>query len=169
MSSSVISSVTAYGVPGVIALLFAPLVGITLVLGAIIVSRKIREPHKSWAIHGLNVLLYVPMWLRLGPFKHKPSINGAVRSAMRKLKASEAELGGMAFVESYAKIVDAKDVQRQRRTPLGFVIAKDEVTSAMIRRIHFNRFLKDVPEVERVPLKRPIFVMGLPRTGTSQK
>lgn len=52
--------------------LLAPILGAT----ALIVLRWLSEPNRPLFVHALNVLLWLPMKLKLGPFKHSLTIAG---------------------------------------------------------------------------------------------
>jgi hypothetical protein len=52
-------------------------------------------------------------------------------------------------------------------TTLGRVIARTDLVRLLANRLHIVDTLKRHPEITALPLVRPIFIIGLPRTGTS--
>jgi hypothetical protein len=63
------------------------------------------------------------------------------------------------LVESYAT--------EARLTPLGEKITRASLRSALVARLLSESGWKTFPEYATVPIERPIFVTGLPRTGTT--
>lgn len=145
-------------------------VGVAVPLAAFVLGmayRMLTDPGKSLAVHALNVAMWPQKFLRLGPFKRELGIESAVASALRKRKADKAELGNTSFLRAYNTVLKCKTMVAQRRSVMGFMAAKVEMMGAMVRRIDLSRFVRDVPAVLSVPLRPPVIVMGLPRTGTT--
>jgi hypothetical protein len=148
----------------IVLLLLAPL--IFIVLNTVI--RKIAEPHKTWLIHLSNAVLVVPMMLRLGPFKKPLDINLACKEASKKMKLTDfGPPGELQFVENYATLLNSAILKTQTYNPLGFFLAKKELVDTMKARLKRREFLLKHPEVLDIGVSRPIFVIGLPRTGTT--
>src|ERR1700744_2853606 len=52
-------------------------------------------------------------------------------------------------------------------TPFGRERVLDDATNALGRRLQVHAYLQDHPEVLDTPVERPLFVLGMPRTGTT--
>ncbi|MFF4119137.1 sulfotransferase family protein [Streptomyces sp. NPDC001714] len=52
-------------------------------------------------------------------------------------------------------------------TPVGWLSARGHVGRHLANRARIRRLLAEHPEIEREPVERPVFVVGLPRTATT--
>jgi len=52
-------------------------------------------------------------------------------------------------------------------TLLGRIIARGDTVRTLENRLHFVDTLKRHPEITAAPISRPLFILGLPRTGTT--
>jgi hypothetical protein len=50
---------------------------------------------------------------------------------------------------------------------VGKLIVRDFCLSAVINRLRIQRLLETYPEIREIPIRRPLFITGLPRTGTT--
>lgn len=69
------------------------------------------------------------------------------------------EEGFAVLLESYAKDANLTD--------LGVQLAHDEIVGDLVGRLQVVEQLKQRPEILETELERPIFILGLPRTGTT--
>ncbi len=69
------------------------------------------------------------------------------------------EEGFAVLLESYAKDANLTDLGRQ--------LAHDEIVGDLVGRLQVVEQLKQRPEILETKLERPIFILGLPRTGTT--
>ena len=128
--------------------------------------RKQRYPEKSWKNNAVNLLLNPLRWFGIGPYKNgKLTLENAIKYATRKTKLSD--FGDMAFAEAYNAIINTSTQKMQRFTNLGYIAGRIELNMTMVRRLKFVEYMKKVPAVSKVPVLSPVFVMGLPRTGTT--
>ncbi|CAM9918894.1 unnamed protein product [Ectocarpus fasciculatus] len=88
-----------------------------------------------------------------------------VKYARRKVKLDD--IGDTEFLDHFKVIVDSDVQKKQKYTNLGFISAKIELSLNFVRRLRLIQYFKDVPRVLSVPVRAPVFVMGLPRTGTT--
>lgn len=58
-------------------------------------------------------------------------------------------------------------VTESRLSELGVEIAVMDIVGPLINRLRITQWRKDRPEVSAVPIERPIFICGQPRTGTT--
>jgi len=99
-----------------------------------------------------------------------------MKAAVRKTrdKVTKKELtdfsspdSGIEFIENYKKIMESPFHKAQKMSNIGYLAAEIELTMTWTRRLKFLQYMKDVPEVTSVPVPDPVFVMGLPRSGTT--
>ena len=58
-------------------------------------------------------------------------------------------------------------INKQTLSPLGKFIAHDSLLRRLVARLRVKAELSKKPELTATPLKPPVFVLGLPRTGTT--
>ncbi|MCO4744469.1 MAG: sulfotransferase [Proteobacteria bacterium] len=85
--------------------------------------------------------------------------------ASAKRQTGLTDFGGTGFHEPLDKIVDvAKDAEL---ASLGRVFIRQTMIRAACNRLWMREYLKKHPEAREIPVKRPVFVLGFPRTGTT--
>ncbi|MFC5178073.1 sulfotransferase family protein [Nocardioides taihuensis] len=77
------------------------------------------------------------------------------------------DFGGTAHEEGLRLLVDDLASPEAGLTPLGNGFHRREVKSALVGRLLTQLRFAEHPEHVDVPVERPIFVVGLPRTGTT--
>ena len=77
------------------------------------------------------------------------------------------DFGGSAHEEGLRLLVDDLASPEAGLTPLGNGFHRREVKSALVGRLLTQLRFNEHPEHADVPVERPIFVVGLPRTGTT--
>ena len=84
--------------------------------------------------------------------------------------ASEAsglsDFGPDDFEEGFAVVLEAY-AKESRLTPLGRQLVRDEIIGDLVGRLQVVDQLKRTPAIRETKLERPIFILGLPRTGTT--
>jgi hypothetical protein len=154
-----------------ISIMFVKIILIGVVVPALVflffvLQRYSKYPEKSLFNSFLNIALSPLRVLRYGPFKQgKINLDKAMKYAMRKTKLND--FGDMTFAESYATIDNTGTHKSLILTNLGYIMARLELNNSMIRRLQLLQFLKEVPAVHMVAVPSPVFVLGLPRTGTT--
>jgi hypothetical protein len=137
-----------------------------LIFALIVLKTKIDYPEKSLFYCFLNSCMFPLRVLKLGPFKHgKVTLEKAMKYAMKKTKLQD--FGGTTFADSYALITNTPSHQALKLTNLGHIMYRLELNMSMCRRLKFIQYLKDIPAILDVKVPTPVFVMGLPRTGTT--
>ena len=106
--------------------------------------------------------------MKLGPYKSGDlTFDGAVKYATKKTGYSDFGDDEFNFAKTYKTVLSNPIQSIQQYTNLGYISARIELNMTMVRRLRFIQYLKDVPEVQHVRVHSPVFVMGLPRTGTT--
>lgn len=101
--------------------------------------------------------MVAPRWPSLDP-------NSIVRAAARK--AESDQFGDEGFLEALPILVDA--VEREADLSwIGRVACRQSLTMALESRFAIYRHRAQHPEIVGVPIERPLFIIGFPRTGTT--
>ena len=64
------------------------------------------------------------------------------------------------------EIINAINLEAKLNT-FGYIAAKILFERTLTERLKIEQLLKNDPEIERIKIKQPIFIIGMPRTGTS--
>lgn len=76
------------------------------------------------------------------------------------------DLGNGQFLEDFNALAGAFE-QNTALHLLGRLAIKQELLRTLINRLRHVELLKQHPEILDVPIERPLFILGLPRTGTT--
>lgn len=93
------------------------------------------------------------------------SYDDIAAAAMRTTGMSD--FGGTAHEEGLRVLVEDLNSPEAGLTPRGNYFHRSEVKSALVGRLLTQAAFAARPEHVEVPIERPIFLMGLPRTGTT--
>lgn len=112
-------------------------------------------PRPDWvrALHQVTD----PSWIRLDPDELKQEA---------QWRTGFSDFGGDEFWEPYRLFVKAL-VEEARLHTLGRIIVRDDLLNWLQNRLELTEWRKRHPEIEAEVVKRPLFITGLPRTGTS--
>lgn len=69
------------------------------------------------------------------------------------------------FLEPMSRVIE--EVPKERFTELARVFMRATFTQAVKNRLRIQAYLKEHPEIRDIPIERPIFVLGFPRSGTT--
>jgi hypothetical protein len=134
-----------------------------------VLKRYSRGNHKTLKNCAITVALTPLRYFRLGPYAYGDSmvrdLDASMKYAMKKTKLSD--FGGSHFAETYKKVMTSKEQMKETYSNLGFISAKIELSMGWVRRLKLVEYLKQNVDVVDVPVRSPVFVMGLPRTGTT--
>jgi hypothetical protein len=109
----------------------------------------------AW-VAGLNAI-GDPAWIALD----EPALLDEARS-----RTGLDDFGGEEFHEPLRRLLDSIETERSLHF-VGRVLARDDILNLLENRLRITDARKRHPEIDRVAIRRPIFVTGLPRTGTS--
>mgnify|MGYP000315159869 CR=1 FL=1 len=122
-------------------------------------------------VHRLDYRLRVQMLSWAAGLAEKVSDLGTIDDvdgilATARKRTGLADFGDPSFMEPLRKVVGyASEVEGF--TPLSRVIQRQAWNQAAQNRLLFTDYLKKHPQVLDIPVERPIFVLGFPRTGTT--
>lgn len=77
-----------------------------------------------------------------------------------------SDFGPADFEEGFSVLL-ASYAQDSQLTPLGFQLVHDEIIGDLVGRLQVVDRLRRTPEIRETTLERPVFILGLPRTGTT--
>jgi hypothetical protein len=108
-------------------------------------------------------------WLnRLGPVvaSRWPSLDADAIVAAAAKKAQSSHFGDLDFADRLTRIVD--HVEREAELHwIGRVAVRQSIEMSLESRFAVYRHRAEHPEIVGVPIERPVFIVGLPRTGTT--
>lgn len=140
-----------------------------LLFGVAVLKLYLTAGNKSLKNCAINVALGPVRAMKWGPYSRgEPmirDIHQSLKYATKKTKLTD--FGGTEFIDAYSLIMTSPEQLKEKYTNLGYITAKIELGMGWVRRLKHIKYLSDHPDVKKVPLREPVFVMGLPRTGTT--
>lgn len=131
-----------------------------------VLREKRRNPEKSYMIAILNTIFQPFRLLKVGIFdERKITLEGSMKIAIKETGLSD--YGDLSFVERYRRIGSHPTVKNVQFSNLGYLLASGEWEMTCRRRLRLVNFLKNHPEVTKIPIKEPLFIFGLGRSGTT--
>jgi hypothetical protein len=76
------------------------------------------------------------------------------------------DLGAGPFLEPLGRLVESLEGEARLNT-IGRVIARERILSHTVNRLGYTNDRKQFPEIASQEIVKPIFIIGLPRTGTT--
>jgi len=116
-------------------------------------------PHRPRVVRLLNRLgpVLAPRWPSLDP-------DDIVQTAARKAKSQS--FGDLDFVDRLPRIVEAVEREGDLHW-IGRLAVRQSLLMALESRFGIYRHRDAHPEIAGVPIEKPVFIVGLPRTGTT--
>ena len=118
-------------------------------------SRWQPGPRPHW-VRALN-RLGDPQWISLDP-------DELLHEATRRTELTD--FGGDTWREGYGVFLDAVDAEADLNL-IGRLLARSDVLNWLENRLQMTECRKRNPEIAAGDVARPLFITGLPRTGTS--
>jgi len=112
-------------------------------------------PRPDW-VQALHTVVD-PAWIRL---------DADELLAEASAKSGLSDFGDGDFLEPYRIFVRALDAEAQLH-PLGRLIARSDLVNWLENRLQLTDWRKREPGIGALAIERPLFITGLPRTGTS--
>ena len=130
--------------------------------------RKQKHPEKSFKYCLINTLLGILRYFHLGFYRHGDiiSIDHCLEEAMRLTKLTDFG-DDLEFIKLYKQIQESPCHQKLTLTNIGYIAAYKDIITMFCARLKKVKYIKENPEVLNIPIKSPIFIFGLPRTGTT--
>lgn len=85
--------------------------------------------------------------------------------ALARARTGLSDFGDDGFRIAAARLLE--NLIEQPLTALGRGLTSLALQRAAQNRLELQAFLRKHPEIERIPIERPVFIVGLPRTGTT--
>ncbi len=118
-------------------------------------------PYRPFGLRAVNAVGGLAQRVGLGP-KLDPD-------HLLELAAKQAGLsdyGDDGFRDGLARLTDSMNLEARLNT-IGRLAAQGQITNRLATRLALVDYRKQHPEVDAERIERPIFVLGLPRTGTT--
>jgi hypothetical protein len=125
------------------------------------ISRTFRQPHRTFAVRVFNV---VGRQLRRWGWRRRLSLQDILDSARRWTKLSD--WGDERFLEPLQVLLESLEDDAQLNSA-GRLLVRLNFIHFVSNHLRIQHFLKQHPEVPAEPVRHPLFVVGLPRTGTT--
>jgi hypothetical protein len=90
--------------------------------------------------------------------------DGLLARARRRTRLDD--FGDPRFRDALPRLLHALE-DEARLTLIGRVVARDEIVRLLAGRLQVTDVLRRNPQIGDAPVERPLFILGLPRTGTS--
>lgn len=101
--------------------------------------------------------------LKISPRLGRLDVPEILAAAQRS--AGLTDWGPEDFIEAMRKIIEA--VPTDRMTPMAKIAARGVLFKAVKNRLQILDYLKRHGNIRKIPIQRPIFVLGFPRSGTT--
>lgn len=123
---------------------------------------RVGRPHRPLAVKAMN---------QLGRMAGRLGIQPVTLKEERLLKkanaqAGSADFGGDDFREGLRRFLESVENEAEL-TLLGRMLAQGYVTGNLANRLRLIDWRKRHPEIEREEIIAPLFIVGMPRTGTT--
>ncbi len=131
-----------------------------------VIVQTSKYPEKGVWVAVLDTMFIPLRFLKIGPFKDgKISLDAVMKSVMKETKLSD--FGDLSFVDSFKVITESALQKSLTFSNIGYIMAFAEYTTNLTRRVQLIDYVKKAPEVLNIPIKSPVFVFGLGRSGTT--
>ena len=127
-------------------------------------AKQIRfgEPHRPLPVKVMNFVGRAANVIGIQPISL--DADRLIEKAIQKVGSSD--FGGDDFREGLTRFLQSAE-HEGRLTLLGRLMVQSYSTDNLINRLQVVDWRKKHPEIEREEIARPLFIIGLPRTGTT--
>lgn len=77
------------------------------------------------------------------------------------------DFGDNVFVTNYNKTISTDTQKLQKITNIGYIAGRLELMYNLVRRLQLVDYIKRNPSIKSIPIRAPVFVTGMPRSGTT--
>jgi hypothetical protein len=103
-------------------------------------------------------------WKTMG--EHQAFVADALVAEARARAGGLDDLGPGPFLEPLARFVDSLNSEA-RLNEVGRYMARERILLHTVNRLHYVEDRKRFPAIADVTIEKPVFIVGLPRTGTT--
>ncbi|MEM7138044.1 MAG: sulfotransferase [Myxococcota bacterium] len=123
---------------------------------------RVGKPHRPLGVKVIN-----SVGRAVSAFGMKPiSLDAEQLIAKAIKKVGVSDFGGEDFKEGLERFLTSAEEEAEL-TVLGRIIAQSTVSSALANRLQLVDWRKKHPEIDEEEIIAPVFIVGLPRTGTT--
>lgn len=147
------------------------LAAVSLFFAYVFMSLRQRSPKRPLVTSIFDTLCYIPYTFKLFMWGQGNDIHACLQNAIKVTGLTD--LGKVIdndhqFLERYA-LARKIGLTRSRAeyTPFGYLLTRATLTKRLATRLNFMDYLSKHPRITRIPIKKPIFVIGFTRTGTT--
>ncbi len=123
---------------------------------------SLAPPHRPFAIKALNLVGggLGRLGLALPSLDEQSLLDAAIR------RAGSSDFGGDDFLEGMRVLLDSVEREADLST-LGRVSCRETLLRYLENRLRLTEYRTQHPDVAEQAIERPLFIVGLPRTGTT--
>lgn len=110
-----------------------------------------------------NWMLWPEMIMKRKNHFKKITIENVEKEAIKRAKLTD--FGDSWYKVGFQAVIDL--INKRKMTPLGQYVAFDSFMRRLVARLRVKEELKKNPEALETPLVPPVFILGVPRTGTT--
>ena len=132
-------------------------------------TRKQKSGIKPLIACLLDALFTFPELFRIGPFKKDGLYMKTIISEQKKLlQLSDMGNNEKEMSKRYDLLIDIGLVKSKAHiSPFGTYVLVNSLSKRVKSRLQLIDYMKKHPKVETINVKKPVFVIGFPRTGTT--
>jgi len=123
---------------------------------------RVGEPHRPFSVKVMNFAGRAASAIGMEPVKL--DAERLIEKAIRK--AGSSDFGGDDFREGLRRFLESAE-REGKLTLLGRLMVQGYTTDNLVNRLRLVDWRKTHPEIEKEEIVRPLFIVGLPRTGTT--
>lgn len=137
----------------------------------VFISLRHRSPKRPFVALLFDTLCYIPYKLKILKWGNGNDIHSCLQMAIKATNL--VNLGRLIdndhqFLERYASARKLGLARSQAQySPFGYLLTQTTLTRRLTSRLNFMNYLLKHPRITRIPVKKPIFVIGFTRTGTT--
>lgn len=131
--------------------------------------KQIRKyPNKKTKFLIVDALFGLLRWLKKGPYADgRPTLEQGIKSATEKNGNKPLDFGNDNYLRTFDAVTTLPAHKALRLTNVGFLMYQDKFKNSIFRKTGCIQYYKENPELLNIPLRSPVFVVGLPRSGTT--
>ena len=132
-------------------------------------SRKSKSPTRPLLTCFCDACCEIFVFLKVGSWAGPPDIHAAMKQAMKETGLSDwGNKSHYGFIQRYNTVRTVGLAKSKVKfSPIGHWYTLVSLTRRMKTRLLLFDYLKMHPQIQKIKLKSPVFVIGFPRTGTT--